>query len=105
MGHEIIHGFFHLHRDYQKQVRQCVRRFDTRVIRKELLSFGYHSAVIVDEINAYVLTELSGLKDTKLSDVRGLQIALDKIFKNYFGYELREKKTEFLLRQIHRIIL
>lgn len=105
LAHEIVHGLFYCYPDYQKQVRQCVRRFDTPVIRKELFGLGYHPAVIVDEINAYMLAGISSLKKTKLSDVRKLRIELRKIFQSHFGYALKDKKASFLLRQVHQVIL
>lgn len=103
LNHEITHGLFYCRPDYQRQVRRCMRHFDTSVIKRELLKLGYHSAVIVDEINAYVLNDIGGLKDTKLSGVRHLRIALRKIFRSYFGYDIWEKEDRFLLQQIHQV--
>lgn len=105
LSHEITHGLFYCYPDYRKSVRQCIRRFNTSVIREELLEFGYHPAVVADEINAYMLCGADRLKKTKPSDVRQLRVELGKVFKSYFGYDIAKKKTSFLLRRIHHIDL
>lgn len=101
--HEFVHALYWLNPEYQTQVKRIIRKFDIKKIRKRLLKLGYGRRLLIDEINTYVLTGISGLATIKKSDIRSLKRDLKRIFENNFGYSIKKVSKEFLLRQMHNL--
>jgi len=90
VAHEIVHGCFFLDEAYRTEVLEAIKvSFDadeeTRHFIKQLSSWltacGYMPRVIMDEINAYVCTGLTGV-DFKMN--KAFSSKLKKIFKKYY---------------------
>jgi len=77
VAHEIRHGMFYCDRDYRRKITQIVKKYKLETFCKYLLSIGYCRKVLIDEIQAYTLTdfpadapitaEMRALKDELLS--------------------------------------
>ena len=85
LNHEISHGLFYINPEYRTQVLRVIRKInsqDKKKLKDFLLKYGgYHSAVLDDEIHAYLLDRRC-LGKNGVSG-KGLKIAGDKI-KNFF---------------------
>src|SRR5271166_2778291 len=86
LEHEIAHGMFYLHLDYQKEMTKLVKELDP-AIRKDMYAtlkkLGYTTKVFVDEAQAYMATGLSGsfLDQDKWSKERQ---KFEEVFKKYY---------------------
>ncbi|MGV8162513.1 MAG: ABC transporter ATP-binding protein [Candidatus Nanoarchaeia archaeon] len=84
--HEIAHGLFYMDNYYKKQVRQIMKKLTTkenqtleRYLSKQM---GYHKSVIEDEMQAYLLCELSGLKKlTMTANLKKISAELKKVYE------------------------
>ena len=67
LDHELVHAHFYLNADYKKKATMLVNSLPKSILKKittRLKTMGYTSAVIKDEINAYLSTsKISWLND------------------------------------------
>ena len=59
LDHELVHAHFYLNADYKKKATSLVNGLPKNILKKitvQLKTMGYTSAVIKDEINAYLST-------------------------------------------------
>jgi hypothetical protein len=76
LKHEMAHALFYLNEHYMNKVLELLANEDLEPLRKRTLEVGYHEAVVLDEINAYLVSDLeffrSKVKDmTKYSKLVG----------------------------------
>lgn len=85
--HEIAHGMFYTNPEYRREVMKELENFSLTndpVIR-HMRDMGYHEAVVVDEMHAWVLTDKSELKKYGLwrPMIQVLSKHLNVIYKRY----------------------
>lgn len=82
-AHEMRHGLFYCDENYRREVSEAVNKYGLAGLRRELLGGGYREEVMVDELQAYVMTSpTSELRMTK--EVRALRRELKAIERRYF---------------------
>lgn len=103
LKHEFVHGLFYTNPTYRKAVKKVLKKTDATELKNLLKKkHGYHSTVIPDEINAYVLTgifTLGRIRNTKM--LARLRTKLQAIFKKYFGFSIETASCDLILKQIH----
>ncbi len=90
LAHETAHAFWYLDKEYQQRMKDLITKLPSRLIEsaeKSLLSFGYDSKVVQDEIQAYLAAGLRKqilrvLGWRRLPQVR-IPRAVSKYFKEY----------------------
>jgi hypothetical protein len=56
LRHEIAHAFYYLNKDYSDKVKEILKDAPyINVPMKALIDKGYHSAVLLDEVHAYLI--------------------------------------------------
>ncbi len=94
LDHEVRHAWFYLVEEYREIIERLVNHFKLKSLRKTLYKIGYNESVIVDEIQAYVLTGLrKEMKET--TEIKTLRNSLKKV-ENWMIKEKipnMEKKT------------
>jgi len=86
--HEIRHGLFYLIPEYRSEIEAVIKRYKLTRFRRMLLKVGYFKDVLVDEIQAYVLTgPLDDLPNSvkRSKEVRNLRKELKSIEKKYYN--------------------
>lgn len=58
LDHEIRHGMFYLMPEYRCAMEEAIRKYRLQGLRSWLMRAGYAKHVVVDEIQAYILTGL-----------------------------------------------
>lgn len=104
--HEVVHGLFYLNEEYANTVAGIVQEYDLTEFKEALLGYGYCAEVLIDEINAYLLTGLSPfLVGTSVKGVKKCRPRLVKAFKATFGFDVSDSKaaTEFAATKIHHL--
>lgn len=82
MEHEMCHALFYLIPEYREEAKKVIKKYKLKTLRKTLLEEGYHKEVLVDEIQAYVLTGLlEGVRETK--EIKRLKQELRTIQRKY----------------------
>ena len=61
LNHEIRHAFYATHPKYRREVNRIVSKFQLKKVKEWLKEMGYHKQCWNDEINAYLVTGLSGV--------------------------------------------
>jgi hypothetical protein len=69
LKHELAHALFFTRPGYKKAVLAAMRRYNTSAIRKQLVRLGYHRAVVIDEVQAYLVAP----EDTAVKSPRALK--------------------------------
>ena len=87
LKHELAHGLYYLNAEYRKAVKQILSKINIENVLKFLEKDGYHSAICVDEANAYLMCNQDYLKDVgvKLSIPLDTGYKLQLLFDNYFN--------------------
>lgn len=86
-NHELAHCFFHLNKQYKKDMLSLVKRLEDeypekyKEIVEDLESRLYHKSIIKDEIQAYISTDYENEWRVKNS----LRIEFKNLFKKYNG--------------------
>lgn len=84
MAHEVRHAMFYLIPAYRDGILKIVRRYKVKRLRKALLDYGYHKAVVEDEIQAYVLTGLDDFAPRPLTlEIKSLRKELRKVEQKF----------------------
>ncbi len=105
--HEFVHGLFYTNYDYRRAVKVAITKHYTDKFRAGLISMGYSPDVTIldDEINAYSITGLGDtLSKTDKSireDIKELQKCLRAIFKEHFGFSIKQVSADFIKKRIH----
>jgi hypothetical protein len=100
--HEIVHGLYFIQPEYRQAVDELLAAAETRRLCQVLAKIGYHSDVFNDEINAYLLTGLTG--EMSRFATRHLQKALHGVFIEHFGFDVRTGAGKRCLAAgIHRL--
>lgn len=86
--HETVHAIFSLNKEYQAKVRQYLKDKDCKEIRKQLLKMGYCEKVLVDETNAYLITDAKWLKKKKIAQSKQYRQYSKDLIKIYKGIKL-----------------
>jgi hypothetical protein len=55
LTHEVAHALFFTRPAYRRAVIAAMRGVDTSTLRRRLADLGYHSTVLVDEVQAYLI--------------------------------------------------
>jgi len=87
LRHEFCHALFYTNREYRKQVADVLEECDTRDIAQHLASdLLYHPDVILDEVHAYLLSDLDYLEEEGFDAPQYHEIhrKLNEIFGRYF---------------------
>ncbi|MGV8169138.1 MAG: ABC transporter ATP-binding protein [Candidatus Nanoarchaeia archaeon] len=84
--HEIAHGLFYINKEYKKQVLLVLKKLSSKerqTLEKYLAKeMGYHEEVIEDEMQAYLLCELNGLKKLKMThNLKKISTEIKRIYK------------------------
>lgn len=89
--HEVVHGLFYLDESYAKQVADIVKDYQFTEFRIAMRNRGYCEEVMVDEINAYLLTGLSTfLMGMSPNDCDACRPKLEELFVNTFGFDISD---------------
>jgi len=106
--HEFVHGLFYTVPRYRQDVRDVIRNASVKSYARALRrSGGYHPSRWSDEINAYSLAGLSDLVEEGLSvrEAKPVQKALRRVFRDHFGFDIRQASKRSVLRHVHLIKL
>ena len=104
--HELVHALFYIHLDYARKVESIISEYKFTALRSALVKLGYTESVIVDEINAYLVTGL--VKDLYRKSAREVLDATPRLIalaRETFGFDVNEPADvlSFLQRQVHHI--
>ena len=86
LKHELCHAMFYCKSDYKKQVLEVLNGYDTREIARHLINdLLYHPDVLVDEIHAYLLSEMEYLEEEGFDTTQYHEIhrRLNEIFERH----------------------
>lgn len=81
LAHEIRHCMFDLNGEYRRQIKEVVRKYRVKSLRKWLISRGYSKIDFADEIHAYATTGYPKIKVTR--EMRALRKELRKIARSF----------------------
>lgn len=70
LKHELAHALYFTRPDYRREVRAAVRGQDTSTLEQRLGEMGYHSSVIADEVQAYLVSGARGVPTRDLAPLR-----------------------------------
>lgn len=108
LRHEFAHGLFYTNEEYRQRVNKCIHNSKAQSMFYKILgNMDYDHSVWNDEMNAYLLTELTelGLQLFFSLKARALSKELRKIFLEHFGFELHKTDAETICNQIHLVKL
>jgi hypothetical protein len=91
--HEKAHALYYLNEGYRDDVNNIVKK-DVykeliKIIKSALEEIRYHDSHHIDEINAYIITDLTGLddvisnKDTHSDNYKTISVSLKKAYNAY----------------------
>lgn len=81
--HETQHGLFYLYDEYRLEMESIVKKYKLTRLRTALMKQGYNKDVIVDEIQAYLLT--SPAKHYKEESTKRLRKELKNATRRFFS--------------------
>lgn len=108
LRHEFAHGLFYINEEYRQKVNRCIHDSKAQPMFYNILGkMDYDHLVWNDEMNAYLLTELTelGLRLFFSLKARALSNELRKIFLEHFDFELHKTDAETICSQIHLVKL
>jgi len=85
-NHEIAHAFYYLHPTYKREMNKLIKEINNNLyikINNFLIDSGYTKKVIDDEIQAYLSTGDSYLRDDGIKIPQYLTKKFQKIFEEY----------------------
>jgi len=86
LAHDCVHALFHTDERYRKEVLAALQAYDLSAFRRTIADMGYHSAVVEDEVNAYLMSFLTReLRGKNPFEVAHARRDLAAIFQRYFG--------------------
>ena len=103
---ELVHAMFHINQDYARAVEGVVAEYKFEAFRNTLVKMGYSETVLVDEINAYLVTGLvKSLYRKSTKDVQSCVPRLSALAKGAFGFDLNDTPAvlRFLRDEVHHI--
>lgn len=86
--HETAHALYSLHKNYKKEADKIVKSLDKEIynsMKNNLKALGYCSAVTNDEIQAYLVSNVSAICDFSPSKIKKQKQAIDNLFENFKG--------------------
>ena len=85
VAHEIMHGLFYSIPDYKKEVLNLLDQYknETEDVKKHILKKGYHEAVLLDEVHAYVGASYEHLTEKGVPYPVELKDKLQEVVKKY----------------------
>jgi hypothetical protein len=85
--HEFAHALFYTNSEYRRQASEILKHYDVHDIAQYLLTkLLYHYVVLLDEVHAYILSEMEYLEEQGL-DIKKYEEAnreLNEVFEKYF---------------------
>jgi len=88
--HEFAHALFYTNSEYRRQVAEILKRYDVQDIAQYLLTkLLYHHIVLVDEVHAYLLSEMAYLEEQgfDITKYREAHLKLNEVFERYFAID------------------
>ena len=85
-NHEIAHAFYYLDPTYKREMNKLIKEINKRSYSKItnfLLNVGYAKKVINDEIQAYLATGDSYMRDNSIKIPKNITKKFQKVFKQY----------------------
>lgn len=83
--HELSHAFWYTIDDYkQRQLEQLskINKTEKEKLRKVLLEYGYNEHVILDEMCAYLITDLDDMSNKGINTIK-LKTAVSNMTRNF----------------------
>jgi len=100
LKHELVHSLFYTDIMYSIKVGEALKMFDKRRLWKALTEMGYMKDVILDEMNAYAITDWCD--DLKEHKSHIMEVTLKQTFFRHFGLRIdNEEDVKKLLSRIH----
>jgi len=93
LQHEIAHGLFYTNSDYKKEILNILDKINPEIkqeLKNNLKKIGYHSDVLIDEMQAYLMNEPESFDDIIQNDIQKRTKKykkLNEIFDKYFKLE------------------
>jgi len=90
--HELCHAFYTLRRDYKLAINKVLSKLKTSVYKKAskaLFDLGYGKTTLLDELQAYFITDFASIVDNskltknELCNLTDVSIELKKIYKEH----------------------
>jgi len=85
-NHEIAHAFYYLHSPYKREMNKLIKEINKHSYNKIanfLINTGYTKKVIDDEIQAYLATGDSYLRDDEIKIPKNITKKFQKVFEQY----------------------
>ena len=88
--HEVCHAFYTLNENYRKAINKVLKKLKNSVYKKAsraLFDLGYGKSTLLDEFQAYFITDFASIRDNskltknELCNLTDVSIELRKIFK------------------------
>jgi len=104
--HELVHAMFYIKPEYAHKVESIIQEYKFTAFRNALTKMGYAESVVIDEINAYLVTGLvKELYRKSTADVRSATPRLLSVAREVFGFDINNASEvlAFLKEEVHHI--
>jgi len=95
--HEVCHAFYFLDQEYKKKVNKELSKLDRKVYKKMtdvLLNIGYNKVVLLDELQAYLITDSSLIDDNIKLNKKELLNKTDVVLELKHFYKKYKKSVD-----------
>lgn len=84
LNHELCHALYHFSEDYKKEVNKLIKKNNSKLKKAfdHLLELGYHSKVLIDEFQAYIL-DGDWFKEHEIEIPKQIESKIKHLHKKY----------------------